>query len=112
MNTKKIKSRQERIKKIKAELLAIGEITPGSLSKQYNICGNPKCRCKDPHKPKKHGPYHNLSYSWAGKGHTEFVRRDRVALVKEQIANYKKLRKLVNRWIELSLEIAVLRKER
>ncbi|MGC9328602.1 MAG: DUF6788 family protein [Candidatus Hinthialibacter sp.] len=27
---------------------------PGALSQQYNVCGNPRCRCKDPQHPQKH----------------------------------------------------------
>jgi len=112
MNAKKITTRQVRIEKIKQELLKLGEMTPGSLSKQYNVCGNPRCRCKDPDHPKKHGPYYNLSYTWNGKGRTEFVRKERVVLVREQIRNYRTLKRLIKRWVDLSLEIAELRKER
>ena len=112
MNGKKITTRQVRIEKIKQELLKLGEMTPGSLSKQYNVCGNPRCRCKDFDHPKKHGPYYNLSYTWNGKGKTEFVRKERVALVREQIRNYRTLKRLIKRWVDLSLEIAELRKER
>jgi len=112
MNTKKITTRQIRIEKIKQEILKLGEMTPGSLSKQYNVCGNPRCRCKDPDNPKKHGPYYNLSYTWNGKGKTEFVRKERVALVRQQIRNYRTFKRLIKRWVDLSLEIAELRKER
>ena len=87
-------------------------VTPGSLSKQYNICGNPTCRCKDPEKPRKQGPYYNLSYTWNGKGRTEFIRKERLAQVRENIKNYKTLKRLVKQWVDLSLEISQLQKER
>lgn len=90
----------------------LGEIAPGSLSKQYNICGNPRCKCKDPESPKKHGPYYNLSYTWNGKGRTEFVRKERLAQVREQIKNYKKMKQLTKKWVDLSLEINELRKKK
>lgn len=111
MNTKKIKTRQARIDKIKKQLTELGEITPGSLSRQYNICGNPSCKCKDPDNPQKHGPYYNLSYTWNGKGKTQFIRKDRVAKTKEQIKNYTKLKRLIKEWVNLSLEIAQLQKQ-
>ena len=111
MNTKKIKTRQAKIERIKQALIGLGEITPGSLSKQYNICGNPRCRCKDPENPKKHGPYYNLSYSWNGKGRTEFVREERIAQVREQIKNYKAMKQLIKKWVDVSLEIVELRKK-
>jgi len=46
---------------IKAELAALGEMRPGSLSRQYNVCGKPNCRCKDPQNPQRHGPCYQLS---------------------------------------------------
>ena len=45
---------------------------PGSLREQYNVCGKAGCRCKDPKKPQKHGPYYQLSYTWRGKSSTPF----------------------------------------
>lgn len=51
-----MKRLQEKIERIKKQLAAIDDMTPGSVSKQYNVCGSPSCRCKDPVHPKKHGP--------------------------------------------------------
>ncbi len=52
----KIRALEAEIAEIKRQLAAIGDLRPGTLSEQYNVCGNPKCRCKaDP--PRKHGPY-------------------------------------------------------
>ena len=46
----------------KCDLAALGDLRPGSLSIQYNVCGSPGCRCKaDP--PVKHGPYYQVSYT-------------------------------------------------
>jgi hypothetical protein len=111
MKTQRIRAKQVQIDRIKERIMALGELRPGSLSRQYNICGNPTCRCKDPDNPKKHGPYYNLSFTRNGKSRTEFVREGRVAQVRAQIGNYKKLKELVSRWIDLSLEITELRKE-
>ena len=102
---------QARIKKIQQRLAAMGEMRPGSLSKQYNVCGNPNCRCKDPENPKKHGPYYQLSYTHKGKSTTEFVKKDMVSEVKQQIRNFREFKKLTEEWIDLSVEIAKLRKK-
>jgi hypothetical protein len=94
-----------RIAEIKAELAALGPLRPGSLSRQYNVCGNPTCRCKaDP--PQKHGPYYQLSYTFRGKSHSDFVRRDALPQVQAQMRNYEMLRALIDEWIALSLELA------
>lgn len=98
---------EKRIAHIKAALAALGALRPGSLSQQYNVCGNPGCRCKaDP--PQKHGPYYQLSYTFRGKSHSDFVRRDELPQVEEQIRNYETLRALVDEWIALSLELVRL----
>jgi len=99
-----LKQIEKRISGIKAELTALGELRPGSLSKQYNVCGKATCRCKDPERPKKHGPYHQISYSRKGKSSSAFVRPESVPEVKAQLATYKKLMKLVKLWIDLGLE--------
>lgn len=101
---------QERIHRIKEELLALGDMRPGALSEQYNVCGKPNCRCKAPRSPKKHGPYYQISYSHHGKSTTEFVTRERVAEVRQQLATYVTFRKLVDEWVTLSLRLAKLRR--
>lgn len=109
MNVQKnILQLEKKIEKIKAELLALGDLRPGSLSQQYNVCGNPKCRCKaDP--PQKHGPYYQLSFTRHGKSGTCFVRKAHVKAVKQQVANYATMKQLMDRWIELATELCVLK---
>ena len=75
---------------------------------QYNVCGNPSCRCKaDP--PLKHGPYPQISFNWHGKSTTQSVRADEVDEVRQQLKNYHHLRDLVDEWISLALELSRLR---
>jgi len=99
---------EERIQSIKREISALGDLRPGALSLQYNICGNPSCRCKaDP--PVKHGPYPQVSFTWHGKSTTQFVREQDVDEVQKQLANYHNLRDLIDEWIGLALELSRLR---
>jgi hypothetical protein len=109
--SKKDRKWQERIQQIKEELSNLGDIRPGTLSEQYNVCGKPNCRCKDPNDPKKHGPYYQLSYTHKGKSTTEFVKKDMVAQVRCQIRNYAKFKKLTEEWIDLSIRIARYQKQ-
>src|SRR5271169_5047857 len=99
---------EKQILKIKKELMGLGELRPGSLSQQYNVCGKVSCRCKDPKNPRRHGPYYQVSYGRKGKSSSAFVRPEDVAAVKKQLANYKKLMQLVNLWIDLGLKQAQL----
>jgi len=100
----KLKQIEKQIEKIKNELLALGDLRPGSLSKQLNVCGKAGCKCKDPKNPQKHGPYYQISYCRKGKSSSAFVRPESLAAVEMQLANYKKLMELVNHWIDLALE--------
>jgi|DewCreStandDraft_4_1066084.scaffolds.fasta_scaffold167653_1 hypothetical protein len=97
----------QRIAAIKRELSRLGPVHPGSLSRQYNVCGNPTCRCKaDP--SRRHGPYYQLSYSHQKKSSSRFVREPDLGEVKQQLKNYERLRVLVEEWVGLDIERARL----
>ncbi len=112
MAIKEIEKLQARIEQIKKDLVKLGEMRPGSLSRQYNVCGNPTCRCKRTDNPVRHGPYYQISYTRKGKSRTEFVKEENLEDVKKQLANYEVFKKLTGEWIDLSLELARLRRQR
>jgi hypothetical protein len=96
---------RKRIEQIKTELAALGPLRPGTLTQQYNVCGTPGCRCKeDP--AQRHGPYHQLSYTWQGRSRSEFVREQELARVQKQLRNYTQLRTLVSEWVDNAIELA------
>lgn len=99
---------ERKIATVKAQLMALGDLRPGSLSEQYNVCGTAGCQCKaDP--PRKHGPYYQVSFTWQGRSKSQFVRRAQVALVRQHLRNYQRLRALVEQWIAAGLELSRLR---
>ncbi len=105
MNTNTPLERLERkITAIKQKLLALEPMHPGSVSRQYQVCGNPACKCMHPKKPRKHGPYRKLSYVYRGKPVCRFVRAACVDAMNERLAAYKKFRSLMDQWIELSIQ--------
>jgi len=96
-----------RIAAIKHELTALGPLRPGALSRQYNVCGSPTCRCKaDP--AQRHGPYYQLSYTHQRKSSSEFVRAQDLHEVQRQLATHARLRALVEEWISLGIQQARL----
>jgi hypothetical protein len=97
---------QKRVEKIKMELAKIGEMRPGSLNTQLTVCGSPGCACQDSKKPKKHGPYYQLSYVHQGKSTTQFIQKELVPIVSQQLKNYKTFKALTSEWVELALAIA------
>jgi hypothetical protein len=100
------------IARIKQEIRSLGpDLMPGALTKQYNVCGNPHCRCKA-HPPQKHGPYYQLSFTRKGKSSSQFVKQQDLPLVRQQVRHYQRLRTLLDRWITLGMELARLRIEK
>ncbi len=95
---------ERRIAHLQRELLVLGPVHPGSITEQYNVCGQPGCRCKDPKHPQKHGPYYQLSFTWRGKSSTRFLRPEQVEPMRRKVANYRRLRELMNEWISLGVE--------
>ena len=79
---------------------------PGSLSRQYNVCGKPGCRCKSPKRPRRHGPYYQLNYVYRGKKTSQFIRREILRQVRTELVNFKQFRRLTQQWIGLALQLA------
>jgi hypothetical protein len=96
---------EKRIAQIKAALLKVGDMRPGSLNQQRTVCGRPGCRCQNPQKPQKHGPYYQLSYVHQGKSTTQFIQKPLVPLVAGQLKHFKIFKALTTEWVELSLAI-------
>ena len=108
--TQRMRALRTQIAAIKRELATLEELRPGSLSRQYNVCGSPGCRCKGT-PPQKHGPYYHLSYTRKGKGGTRLVKRADVPAIRIALANYARLRNLVDRWIDLATQLSDLKRE-
>jgi hypothetical protein len=109
MNTKATPSAlKSEIEQIKKKMMALGLFHPGSLSMQYQACGNPNCKCMDPKNPQRHGPFPKLSYVFKGKTGCRFVRAACADEVIRRVAVYKEFRSLIDRWIDLSIQTGAL----
>ncbi len=82
----------KRIESIKAQLVAIDEMRPGSISKQF----------KEP--DLKRGPFYQLNYFAGGRSRTDYVSPTVLRDVRRQISNYKRFKALTAEWVELSIE--------
>ncbi len=92
MTNKRLAQIERRIDKIKAELTGIGDMRPGSLTRQY----------KD--SETQSGPYYQLSYTLDMRSRTEYIRRDCVSDIRHQVGNYKRFKKLTAEWVALGIE--------
>ncbi len=104
--TKVVERLQQQIEQIKRQLLALGPLHPGSLSRQYNVCGKIGCRCKRRPHPRRHGPYYKVSYVFRNQFTSRFVPRLEVPAVRTELANYKRLKKLIDQWVGAAVRLA------
>ena len=104
MKTTPISQIDKEIQSIQNELQTLGPMHPGNISSQYQVCGRPDCRCVDPKKPQRHGPYPKLTYVYRGRPVCRFVRAGTQKALGERLAVYKRFRQLIDRWIALSIQ--------
>ena len=92
MSEKRIQQIALRIERIKEALSHIGPMRPGSLTRQYKDRKN------------KTGAYWQISYTRQMKSRTGYVRGEWVPEIRRQIATHKRFKRLVDQWIDLSIE--------
>jgi hypothetical protein len=96
MKNKRLRQIENRIKRIKQQLLELDGMRPGTLTRQY----------KD--RKEKKGAYFQLSYTYKMKSRTDYVRPENVDRIRGEIKNYKKFKKLTLEWIDLGIEYSKL----
>lgn len=92
-----LKKMADQIDRLKQQIFKLGDMRPGSLTRQMR-------KSKE-----KYGAYWQLSYTYRGKGKTEYIRDAFVGQVKTETTNFKRYRKLTDRLIELSIKLSRLK---
>ena len=92
MSQNRIQQIERKMDRIKEELQQIGAMRPGSLTRQF----------KDPQR--RAGAYWQMSYTRHMKSRTEYVRAEWVSELRRQIASHKRFKRLVDQWVDLSIE--------
>ena len=88
---------RKRINVIQSELRKIGDMRPGNLSMQYQ-------------RPKgKKNPYYQVSYTHKMKSRTDYIRKNSIENVKDEIENYKHAKALFDEWVGLGIELSKLK---
>lgn len=98
----------KKILQLKRQLMALGPMHPGSLSKQYSVCGRAGCKCIDPKHPQPHGPYTKLTFAHRGRFICRFVRAESVEEVTAMVQNYKTFRWIIDQLVDLAIQRAQL----
>lgn len=97
MTQSKLAKIENSIARIKKQLYELGDLRPGSLTQQ-------KRKSKV-----AYGAYWHLSYTYEGKGRTEYIRPEAIAQVKMEVKNYQRYRKLSDQLVKLSIEKSKLK---
>lgn len=92
-----LKRVEEHIEGIKRELLTLGPMRPGSITRQYRL---PKERKR---------PFYQISYTHRMQSRSEYVRPENLATLRQETANFRRFRKLINQWVVLALATSQLR---
>jgi hypothetical protein len=96
-----IHSLEGRREQLLAQLAAIGNLRPGSLTERYRKCGKPNCHCAtEPNGG--HGPSFSLSRQVKGKTIIRIIPREAVAETRAQLAECQRFRSLSAELIEVS----------
>jgi hypothetical protein len=85
------------IGRVKQQLQELGPMRPGAISRQYR---NPK---------EKKGAFYQISYTHRMKSRSEYLKPENLAAVRRETANFRRFRKLMNRWVDLALKLSQLR---
>ncbi len=84
----------KKISATKNELIAIGDMRPGSVTKQFHKRGDKKW------------PYWQISYTQNKRSKTEYLKDEFVEKIQAEVATYKKFKKLVEKLVNLNVEIS------
>jgi hypothetical protein len=96
---------QAKREQLKARLVEIGDMRPGSLVERFRKCGKPTCHCAEK-EAAGHGPCYSLTHAVEGKTVTRVIPQGvAVEHTRQQIAEYHRFRDLVRELITVSAQI-------
>ena len=94
MKNKKVETLLKKIVTTKNELIKLGDMRPGSVTKQFHKRGDKKW------------PYWQISYTQNKRSRTEYLKDEFVEKIKAEVLAYKKFKKLVEKLVSLNIEIS------
>jgi hypothetical protein len=96
-------SLRRRRKLLLRKLPALDSILRGSLIERYKRCGKAGCKCA--HGP-GHGPKYYLSVSYPGRSpQMDYVPQAAYDQIRERIANYRRIREILEEICEINREL-------
>jgi len=90
---------EKQIARIQRALAELGPMRPGTLGRQY----------RDP--KGKRGGFWQVSYTHRMRSRSEYVRPEHLRAVRAELANFRKFRRLTERWVDLSLDVSRMKRK-
>ena len=96
---------EQRRAEILAQISAIGDLRPGTVTEIYTKCGDPACHCQQDG-DRRHGPYFRLVFQADGKRTTRSLASQHISAVCAEVAECQRLRRLTGELIEVSEQLS------
>lgn len=103
---------RQRYRALQREVLELGYVRRGTLTRRFMPCGKPGCRCQA-QPPQLHGPYYQWTRTVNGKTQTVRLTPEQARRVQQWIRNGRQLKRILRRMESLSLKATdrLLKKE-
>jgi hypothetical protein len=109
METQSTAALRKRRQTLLRQLPPLDAILRGSLIERYKRCGKPGCKCAD---SPGHGPKYYLSVSYPGlRPQMDYVPQEFFDQTTELLANYHRVRELLEQICEINRELLRRREE-
>lgn len=96
---------EKRRSEVLAEISALGDFRPGSISATGGRCGTPSCHCHKPDDP-GHGPHVRLTYKAGGKTVTEsFATPAAQRKAERELESFRHYQELSRAYVEVNAQI-------
>jgi hypothetical protein len=94
MTNKKVETLLTKIKAVRSDLSEVGNMRPGSVTKQLRKRGDKEWFCWQ------------ISYTLNGVSKTEYVRDEFLTQIKNEVAEYKRFKNLNEKLVELNVALS------
>lgn len=101
---------EERRSDLAKQIGRLGDLRRGSLVERYIPCGKPGCHCTQPGS-RGHGPCYSLTCKVEGRTKTEYIPKQQVAQVREQLENRRRFAEICKQFLEVNEQLCRLRLE-
>lgn len=101
---------EERYEELKSKTYALDDLAIGTIQWRWNVCGNPKCKCK---KGEKHGPQPYLAFSSRKEKRmiSIYIPKNEVPDMERRLENFQGLRNELEELLILELKVRQRKRE-